>query len=325
VLKPKGKWHREYTHYDAYLDTKRAGDPAISPQNFYSAYGLKLIEARCDKQKEFLDSDRRRALSDILTRQQLMLSEYIFIAMGRPRWFISKEMLELLTDVEIDVENLSNIHFPHDAMFFIFERGCVISVNGKALNLRAISISLPRSQKASQLIKDITKMHADFTNEYSGSLCMEVHYTEKDDDNTAYVDQLEFHGGRAIDFKTAREMGAREFADKSSLEYGIFLAAIKIISTAFLYRAARPELFVQTILDSESRQNQASPRDNMYKILTPEAKIVRAGESAHTEGTKRPHWRGWVLRTLRHERFTRNADGTFKVVLVPPCTIHGGE
>ena len=33
------------------------------------------------------------------------------------------------------------------------------------------------------------------------------------------------------------------------------------------------------------------------------------------------HWRTWVLRSLRHLKFKRNADGSIHVILIKPCQI----
>jgi len=34
-----------------------------------------------------------------------------------------------------------------------------------------------------------------------------------------------------------------------------------------------------------------------------------------------PHWRGYTFRTLRHEKFARNKDGSCKVIMVDPCIV----
>lgn len=65
---------------------------------------------------------------------------------------------------------------------------------------------------------------------------------------------------------------------------------------------------------------QIAKRRRSYHVqdmlgLSKEYERISAGGS---HASPRPHWRTWTLRSLRHERFKRNPDGSVRVILVAP-------
>lgn len=40
-----------------------------------------------------------------------------------------------------------------------------------------------------------------------------------------------------------------------------------------------------------------------------------------THASPKPHWRTWTLRSLRHEKFKRKADGSIRIIMVKPCMV----
>ena len=102
---------------------------------------------------------------------------------------------------------------------------------------------------------------------------------------------------------------------------------IKITVASIFYFNARPDLYVAHALSRDQRYRfpgDAKDRMNMRRVMLPmEKKVHPAATATHGSGTaKRPHYRGFVLRTLRDERYQRNQDGSFKTVLVEPTVIH---
>jgi len=106
-------------------------------------------------------------------------------------------------------------------------------------------------------------------------------------------------------------------------------AALRFAAKACMLYAARPEFVVPFEMSRTQRYqfgDAKSRKDSMFRIMFPDKKVIRPkpeGYHANQTGRTMPyHIRGWTLRTLRHERYSRNPDGTLKVVLVAPMEIN---
>ena len=242
-----------------------------------------------------------------------LMLDYVYVKLGRPRWYIDARMFELLSEAEIDAD-IENIFFPFDAMTLVFERGCVLK-SGEPL--RWIRFGRVRSD-----------------------MCLGMLETAFGDilspgENIKYFSQFPLSGSvetgfsrntRQSDLDTKIEdAAATMFLIKNTAEIEFTSRvneAEKIIKTAMLYYAARPELNVAYSPDRSDRYAIIGDRCNIRRVLLPNIKYIGQKVSNNSHKSTAPHYRGFVLRTLRNERFKRNSDGSFRTILIPPCAIH---
>jgi hypothetical protein len=105
---------------------------------------------------------------------------------------------------------------------------------------------------------------------------------------------------------------------------------IKVCASAMMLYAARPEFIVPIRLPSRERKaffGCPAHQHNTSVVKFPLSKrIANAPTKAGDGSQKRPHFRGWVLRTLRHERYKAKALALGlthpRVILIEPTTIH---
>jgi hypothetical protein len=121
--------------------------------------------------------------------------------------------------------------------------------------------------------------------------------------------------------------------------------ALKVAVRAVMLWAARPEFEVIKKHRVSIADRKMVPGEHIFRLaLEPdgsspskpyptEKKIYVDGANAAKDDTEpagkknRHHFRGWVLATLRHEKFYRNrpAPPPFRVSLRQPCEIHAEE
>jgi hypothetical protein len=101
---------------------------------------------------------------------------------------------------------------------------------------------------------------------------------------------------------------------------------VKLAISSALYYQCRPELVSNYSLPRNCRYNFKGHRENTRIInlpLMPKFKLVSKSDSNSVGSSpKRPHYRGWVIRVYRNERYDRNPDGSPKMKLIAPCAIH---
>ncbi len=106
------------------------------------------------------------------------------------------------------------------------------------------------------------------------------------------------------------------------------IKASKLIAACWILYSARPEWVSPFTLPRSQRfqHGNAEIRKNYRRIMLPAVKHISLPTYAGTETGREVigHYRGWVYRVLRNERYKRNDDGTFKTVVVPPCVVNGG-
>lgn len=297
------KWNILTTCYDTFRAAIPFKTRSIGPREFYLKLLKELLESGADPQ----DADE-------------LLAEYLFIKTNRKTWLIDDEMVSLLRETPID-ENLEGVFFPYDVIGFSFQNNCYVG----EFPFRNALMFMPRCQLTYDIFsKDIA----------SGSDVMRGRYKDKmffianagDDGEGNYS-----HGARlCVKWRNLRLLSKRNLISDmdgmSRPEIDAFREMLKICVSAMLYYAARPELIQDIGVTIQARKSDfRSPRGQYSILKMPEYKVATS-ENASSQGSGRvvrPHYRGWVLRTLRHERYKRNPDGSIKVVLVPPCAIHG--
>jgi hypothetical protein len=289
----------------------------------------------------------------MLSREQISAVraalEYVYIKMGRRRWYVSKELLAAVGEIKTDVDNWGDVVLPYDSMAICFERGTEVL----GVPLRWVRFGMLQSKTAQALIaKDIRgvrmlqnclRLDIDVgeeaeTHEFSPDTPMdktvlwhqhanwntdpELHKNvmvlmEKDGTRreVPYAGTGEHNGALGVfktyDFKPDEEKTVSEI--------------VRLVKSLVLFHAARPEWFVTYTLPRTDRYSAYGDRENSALVTFPVwKKIVTGTHAANGEPTRTnaPHYRGWVLRTLRAARYTRNSDGSCKVVLVAPTAIH---
>lgn len=292
------KWHNDLTFYDQ-------NGRSVSVE-FYHRRFFEMIQS-----------------GSIKDTGHTPLSSYLYIKTGRPRWLVSTEMARILADIPIDPD-LSHVQWARDAMTLVFERGTVID----GIPLRWIRIYCPRSKLSREIIK--YALNIEITDEAANALFLECDCGYGDDRQcredrpTGEEDIIQYRLIPLGNINGDKDIGLR--TEEKPLHDRIMNLATKIAASAMLLHAARPEFFVQANLPRSERYHfvgGAASREHISMVTFPLVKKVAIGQTDSANGmSKRHHYRGWVLRTLRHERFQRNPDGTCRVILVEPCEIH---
>jgi hypothetical protein len=245
------------------------------------------------------------------------LAEWTYISLGRPRWFVDLDMARLLDDTSIDPD-LSQIVWPYDVVTLVFEKG--FEVNGYPL--RWVRIGTFRSKLCADLFEKKMRFKMDFGDFFLTQCDLgEVGKTGKFSQDTSISDSASCYSWRSYsDYRKGDSIDSGLNApEQKALDM-----ATKIAATAMLYYSARPELIVDFTLPRSQRFKQIGDREQIKRVLLPTEKKVYARhvQMESSGGKVQPHFRGWVLRSLRHPRFKRNSDGSVRTVLIPPCAIH---
>lgn len=276
------------------------------------------------------------------------LCEIVWMKTGQPTWFIDQDMAELLMTAKVD-DDISGIQIPYDSMFFCFEHGMKIGNTP----LRSINLWAGRSEQtkgildrflfhdrhgefegiktAQKLITDIQEAREVFSGQVFGPLfndrltfwvdCGQNMTTKVCDDSTPFHQTFNWFCHR-----TYAEPPNKFLDDSSRENQETIFAAMRLAVGALMYYAARPERIVKYALPRSQRYEFHGERENFKRLVLPSAvKVVRTGESPQYDQSGRvmkPHYRGYVYRCLRAERYKRNPDGTIRVIEVAPCAIH---
>lgn len=232
---------------------------------------------------------------------------------GRPRWFITTKMYELLADCKCDDTSIVNVHVPHDVMYFCFAHGII---DRRSRPVRSVMLAWLRSDITRVLTELGGCPHPGVRANLATSCVWSVDHAWCGDESSRRLVEtrrLEQCGGSPTTISADDEDYKNE--------------AIRICYAALLYHAARPEAICIPCLDAQQRKvhdYHGQGAEHIYKILTPEVKWIQrvAPDLCTPAYTVKPHFRGWVLRTLRHQRYKRKPDGTCQVILIPPCAIH---
>ena len=256
-----------------------------------------------------------------------ILADFIFIKIGRPRWFLDADITQILLHSQIESQSLQGISFPYDSFNLVFENGITLS---GGYEIKFISICNPRSALAIELGGDAMRAFGKKFNNHSfeDSFYIGAVVTRAGADTvTLSVLPLSMPIKEGVEIINKPENVVLKANLTPELSNDINDDVVKIAVAAILYFNARPDLYVAQQLSRDQRYRfpgNADDRKNMRRVLLPMEKTVRPVSSGPTGtgASKRPHYRGFVLRTLRDERFQRNPDGSFKTVLVEPTVIH---
>lgn len=326
------QWYPDFSHYDIGIvhqnvqKIMRLPESAFSkrvPQQFELMrrfYACKLaIELQSLERPvgEYIDakemSERDRETIDGTVE---LLEDYIWVRTGRPRWFIDNDMVDLLLRTPID-DDLTGVRWPFDVFRLVFERGARLH----GLPLRSITVANIRSQLARDIATELGVQEVAVVN--AARLVFYLDCGENGRigghfDDTPYDSTARWLERRILEHPTSRSESTL-----NDQEYPVMADAIRIATAAVLYWNARPEFVRDYAVPRSSRQG-FKDRDCIRRVYLPLEKTYGTGGRQQSGGgaAKAPHFRGFVLRTLRNERFARNADGSLRVILVEPCAIH---
>lgn len=251
-----------------------------------------------------------------------MLTEYAFIRQGRPTWFITAEMAEVLLRTKIESTDLTRIFFPHEIIDLVFERGVVL----EGFPLRGIRIANPRSELTLQLFDEV----ADLEFNIPGWIGFWFDFGEDVVNNTFSPDTAM---ERTTRWHWYRDLAGTRGMDpaKSSLkqaEWDAIGKAVNIALAAILMYTARAPDFRPYSVPRNQRYEFKGEREN-FKII--DLKPTRSVYSGRPDGeptgrSVAAHFRGWVLRTLKNERYYRGVQYPpehWRVVHVAPTWVGG--
>lgn len=303
------KWHTDYTFYDL-------------RKSYYSEHiGKEKLEFYRNAWDIQVEESRKNGASpeDLKILVFNWLLEAVHDLTGRRRWFIDKQMFELLLEAEIDFD-LRNIFWPYDTVTLVFERGIFL----KDYPLRWIRVMRAKSEISKKIVRSVVnnegvvKVSEDLfkfgDSHFNCIVDTGYSFTTKQRSQTTHFED------------TGAQMLVSPYTTNDTTAFDPAMELIpKIVATAFLYYAARPELVIPTVLPRSERYHQKGDRDLCSIMTIPLIKRIGGNsdeETGVTGAKKAPHYRGWVLRTLRSDRYRRNPDGTFRTVLIAPCAIH---
>ncbi len=279
-------------------------------------------------------------------RYAVSQSDWLWHKIGRPQWYVDDKVFELLESCTID-ENLTGINFSHDTFVIVFQHGQLI----RGVPIFAIKMSFIRSDLGKSMIQ---KMFGALDSRISDYIICEatlgIYGAMIDgklvcttDSNVAMNYQMskfaspipnvsesagtKFHLMRSPpedDSSTGGAISRYAYVDEAKTKL-VLRDALKIGCAAMLYRDARPDLIIPYTLPRSQRYGVPGDRSSIQRAMLPSIKYVRDGISSTPEvpsHTKSPHYRGFVLRVLRNQKYKRKPDGSFRTILVPPCAIH---
>lgn len=264
-----------------------------------------------------------RQAAQLGTDEIRTISEAFYHHINRPRWLVDEPTAALLRRLKIDPD-MRGLPWPHDVFTLVFERG-ISAVNGRremgagTTELAWIRVAPMRSEMARRFERQLL---AD----------ARIEMINVRPDEVLVVAGIGPGGDTRITFPMSLADAHADIERKAgtltdAAVDGIRAVCRKLVASAVLYWAARPT-YISTISLGRSQRykfGSAKQRESLRRIRLPDTLTlhVHGGGGEAQGGKKRPHYRGWVIRTLRDPRYKRNADGTLRCILVAPVAIHG--
>ena len=298
---------------------------------------IKTMREWLERTRGSVADDFDNPKSSKLAMLHVVMDEWLQYKYQRPRWYIDAEMLALLDTLEVASEDLRGVFIPWDALTLVFPEGTAIA----GIPTKFIRMHCIRSKISQKMLGEFVPELGD--KDLSGDIfvrcCSSLSKREVEgwgSTTTAWPEETgEMEGAREGEGLDMAISGVRSVAQDDN-NYSLLdprsaawvRHCIKIMTVAWLYNAARPE-FVKPFTLPRSERFQVRERGRSFRIelpkrmLRPGVKWIGGNNDGEGVGSpKAHHFRGFVLRTLRHARYARRPDGTFRVILVPPCEIH---
>jgi len=255
------------------------------------------------------------------------LYEYIWECEHRHTWQISPEALEFLESCSCECKT-SEFLLPFDTLVLTFPIGFMLP---KArLPLRSVLIGRIRSQMARdfalKLIQGINQPQPvtfyafDFGEQPPGPNGKSVYTWDNSSPSIrSFVNVLDNESIEEFNMPTGHFLGG-EYESDAVRE------AVILCSTLVWLAKAKPEFVKPEKIKCKPhvRHPKLVDRITIPPLYLNAVRKVRVGETAKRDDRDGPHWhvrphmRGFSIRELRHERYHRNPDGSFKVILVEP-------
>lgn len=287
--------------------------------------------------KMFMDhaagKELRADQMDIQTSE--CVGDFLFDKMRRPTWTISPDVLWLLESVKCEM-NMEDIVIPRDVLLFRFPYGYHV----RGIPCRNVLFLYPRSELTVRMLCELMGSEYDSKDYTSSSLRILTRFGEKPDGTYDWGQSdcplaqlvLRVEPGTSVDeaLELARAHGVKDRAvceDLRDEEYDAFHDIMKLCVACMMYVRAEPEAAQDRRTARSGRRVKMRPNERyIAPVRSLPRMIVQDGERAvaHAGDSRRspvPHLRGWVLRTLRHERYKRNEDGSCRTVLVAPTLV----
>jgi hypothetical protein len=102
----------------------------------------------------------------------------------------------------------------------------------------------------------------------------------------------------------------------------------KLIAALMMLWQSRPEFIVSVELPRKDRYDFRGDRKIIRTWKFPDKLIVRKPSDSDQTPTGRhvrAHWRAATFQHYRHERYSRNPDGSIKKTFIPACIVHADE
>lgn len=304
---PNMDWMSDWTKYDKVKQKFRLpSELSEDAGRFYASLIYSTIAGTHDDP----DGNAVAYLSSLVA-----YAEYLYIKLNRPRWLVDTQMARILGSFRYDGVLLDEVVFPYDCYTLIFQPNFIVHNRP----LKWIRIFRLKSDLACDIVKrwchnlpDPNTMNSGWHSQMKRTLLVQT--CSGDDPKDCLP----------IPIPVDKLTDCEKLIPPGDLgEFAKF--CIKVAISSALYYRCRPELVKEYALPRNCRYTFHGGREIIKRVsppYMPEVKIVGSGPSISTGSTKRPHFRGWVFRTLRAECYRRNPDGTFRTVMVAPVAIH---
>lgn len=323
---PEIKWNIDFTQFDiirrrvkAGFDTKLKRNQWMatsieSPDKFYTTLHdmmHKFLDALSEKEKESqFGSQMIQEMEEFTEYSNVQLPmEWLYVKMGRPRWFVEKSLLDLLSTCQLD-SNWTGVNFTHDVFTLVFEEGSQVA----GFPLHWIRVFRPRSALSRRLFQQVNEcvdgtpqsdfqlwmslykeeLHPTTTTSFQVCLGVGMSMGSMGISDSGWLDTILSPKGQLVFTVVKKDTGeylcdrflgqfvhaawvrnsfnGKDFSWDSGPGEDIWravLACSRISAAAMLYHHARPELLVSHSLPRSQRFHVLGERDSISRLLLP--------------------------------------------------------
>jgi hypothetical protein len=296
---------------------------------------------------------------EIIEREMMSyLMDHVWERIGRPTWFIHPDMIPFLEGMKAEA-NVEDVFIPHDAMCFVFPHGTksdgVPCRNVLTYFPRSESTLDLTNEFLGHISRDADRAPVyDETdkNRYLEDSTVKLIYFVPDfgvqmdgshslDLMSPQLSTFSFKSNQSVHDAISSKFIDREIdgvplndEEVEDLDESINYVSSMVIKALLYVQAVRSEgLDTSPRPRLKQKKRKKGRRPPWAVTLPPWESVVKptkelldlvvsdGSEGQGDRSSPRPHFRGGCLRTLRHERYKRNDDGSCRVILVKPSLV----
>jgi hypothetical protein len=323
------RWHRYYTEMDMAL--------AVSKTQDYEAYSTisRMSEDQFLNMNVSFLGQTSESLGDKRSKFSKVLADKFWIDAGRPTWLIDAGTAEVLGEVEPDF-NIEEVPFP-PVVCMAFERGFQL----KGRPLRSALVFSGKETVSREWFGNFLKSRAGdrYLSKAAfaayNDLCVIIFdcggvVSAVDGEAPLYSEDAPLQICDLITVTSRYTDITKHVEDRDALtnlkmdEQHYIEQATRLVLNACLLKHCKEEVVSHPDLTDKKDKMQfpVKLREKLHRFTLPSIMYIREPRLQTVPDSSQrshvAHIRGWALKTLRHERYRRNADGSPRTILVPP-------